>query len=299
MRWRILISVLLALLCIPVAALSATKRGSGDGRSKRTPAVVPSGQTKDTGNGVRGVILSGGGGGAGTPKPGTTKAAVRVSCPGYERRNVRPVNVVVPSEPLEEGELPKPIFGIFVYRCAGGPWVEMVGCVLYCTSSVPEFIPPPTPDEIRDYFASIPLRPEGWFAPPIHRGAAAITGLRLYASVTPQTYREISDSAFLPGGWWATATATPGEITLEANDDIHVCDGPTADPRTAAGRENSDCYVLITDVPEGGRDRATLSVEWLIQVVSNVPGIQDDAWYVTTSTTIEMPVKELQAVIVK
>lgn len=294
MRKRVLTLIAIGLVMpIGTSALASTPKKP---RSRPTVTSPPVGSAGSGGGGATGVIGVVGTG-TGSQTPG--KKPARTSCPGYERQNVRPINVTPPSEPVDPDSPPPPLYGIFVYRCNGGAWIQIVGCVLNCPPTAPQFIEPPDPQVITDRFNALPIEPDGWFAPPIHTGASAITGLRLYASVNPASYRTITDTATLPGNWWATGTATPGEITIEANNDTHNCNGPGPDPRTAAGRENNDCYVLITDVPSGGRETAKLTIEWLIEVTSNVPGIENDSWYRTTTSNTQMTVKELQAVIVK
>jgi hypothetical protein len=147
-----------------------------------------------------------------------------------------------------------------------------------------------------DWASGIAIDPTGLFAPPVQRGIAAVTGLRLYASVSPDAYHPVSAEISFPGGYLARAVATPGRITLEANGKEQTCDTNFGDPTDKAAREQSDCFVAITDVPAGGRELATISVEWSVAVTSNIPGIENDEFTVEPGTDLDIEIKELQAV---
>ncbi len=286
MRRRLLILVLI-LLVLPAMVATGVQKTKKKSRPRKP--LVPVGVTVASGKGAGGNLF------AGEPKAGTKrKAVVRSSCPAYEvRRSI----AIVQSTSSNKQEKK---FGTFEYRCSPtGAWTTSFGCVDNCDPNDPPYIEPPDAIQLRDQFEALTIEPVGRFAPPVHRGAFAITGLRLYVMVTPETYRVISDSATAPGGYYATATVTPGRVTLKANGDEQVCDGPGPDPSTENGRDLSDCYVIMTTVPKGGRETVTVTVDWLIEVTSNVPGIENDAWILERSADTDINVKELQAVGIK
>jgi hypothetical protein len=247
--------------------------------------VPVTGNTERTPNGVE---LRARGKASGPGKRTRTVKVTKTSCPDY--RIIAQTTVIGAGSDNTK-------YGTYTYICNG---IEhtIFGCLDQCPPGQPTFIPPPKPDDIREQAEGFALDPDGHFAPPVQRdGVAAITGLRLYAAVTPNTYQPVTDDIVAPGGYQAHVVLMPGQVTLEANGKEVACPTNPTDPSTAAGRADNDCYIHVTDVPEGGHETISLSVEWTIVVTSNIPGIENDEWTIERTTDLDIRIKELQAVV--
>ncbi len=192
-------------------------------------------------------------------------------------------------------------------RCRAGDQYSPtpIRCISECPANddIPDIPPPPNADGVLRNLLSAALPPVPRFAPPVERpDVEAITGLRLYFSVDPAMWTPITPpTQTAPGGWWATATLTPTDISLTFNGMKATCDGPGANPKTETGRAKSaaaGCYLAITTIPEGGTAPAELTITWTAVIQSNVPGVPATG-LINTTTITPVRVKELQAVITK
>jgi hypothetical protein len=301
MRKGLLIS---GALLLTVASAAPTNAGSREGSKTSSPPAqnpnpaqkpIPvSGSSKRTPTGVEFYIH---GGRTKPPRRGYRIKAVNTSCPGY---TVVWKGIVVIGRGTDANGKPNQENGLFIYTCSDDDVPHLSsGCVANCPPGVAQWYYPPDPRAIVAWAEALSIAPLGKFAPPVERpDVEAITGLRLYSMVTPETFRPVTASRTEPGDYFATATATPGNVTLEANNKEQDCGpGPAPDPSTPQGRADSPCYVEITDVPDGGNDTAGLTVEWTIEVTSNIPGILNDTWTIERTTDLPIKIKELQAVV--
>jgi hypothetical protein len=278
---RILATCLLVLI-LPMSAGAVSR---DHGRPNPEPRVPVTGTTDRTPNGV---VLQARGK---ATQPGKRNRVVKVhksSCPDY--RVVAQVTVVGAGSDNAK-------YGTYTYVCNG---IEhtVFGCLDQCPPGQPQLTLPPRPADIRAEAEGFAIDPEGKFAPPVQRDSvSAITGLRLYATVTPNTYQQVTDDIVAPGGYQAHVVLTPGQVTLEANGKEVICPTNPSDPSTADGRDTSECYIQVTDVPDGGHEIISLSVEWTITVTSNIPGIENDEWTIERTTDLDIKVKQLQAVV--
>ncbi len=264
---------------------SAAEGGARRNRTKTTKPVPVVGNTVARPGGVelqaRGKATA----------PGTRSRRVKVvksSCPDYQ--------VIAQTTVIGSGS-DNTKYGTYTYIC-NGIQHTVFGCLDQCPPGQTPFVFPPSADLIRDKAEALALNPNGTFAPPVQRdNIAAITGLRLYTSITPDTYRVVTDTLAEPGGYNANVTLTPGQVTLEANGKEATCDGPGPNPTTEEGRADSDCYVPITDVPNSGHETISITVEWTIVITSNIPGIENDEWTIERTTDLDIRIKQLQATI--
>jgi hypothetical protein len=232
-----------------------------------------------------------GGGGGGSSSQG---------CPGYESV------LSVPAQGPQIG----PDGGYYAWerwRCPPGGWNNRSVCVYLCPAGVPGIpVPdPPSNEQIQARLEQYVVRPLGRFAPPVESPTVKATvGMRFYYSVHPSTYQVIAPPAeAFPGGWLVTATLTPGKVSFIAGDKSSSCDGPGTSGRTEAGRNAANeegCFVILETVSESGRLATTLTTEWTITVIStNFGSALGLTWTIPATTTYDIGLRELQAVIVK
>ncbi len=277
---------LLLIAALSLAFPSAAVAGDSNGRKPPVPrpsVPVTGGVTKTPG----GVELQARGKATAPGTRGRRVKVVKSSCPDYQ--------VIAQTTVIGSGS-DNTKYGTYTYIC-NGIQHTVFGCLDQCPPGVAILTPPPNPQDIRDQAEGLALDPAGKFAPPVQRdNIAAITGLRLYASITPNTYQQVTDDIVVPG-YEAHVVLTPGQVTLEANNKEVVCPTNPSDPSTEDGRATSECYIQVTDVPEGGHEIVSLSVEWTIVITSNIPGIENDEWTIERTTDFDIRVKELQAVV--
>jgi hypothetical protein len=241
--------------------------------------------TPDVGGKVTFTIAGNGGNDEGEPGPS--------QCPQYEIRNVITVIDYSNQDPTTEK------YGYFEYRCHNtDPWTRVWGCTANCVAT-PLLVLPPNPKTVEDDFAATAPLPDAHYAPPAELpDVAAITGLKLYAALTPETSTRVISERAYAGPWKARGILTPKRLTLTVEGVNVECTALTFDLKSHDGREQSDCFVPITDVPEGGRANVQLTVIWEARITSNVPGMRT-RYNVTKTTTLTIAVKELQAVVEK
>jgi hypothetical protein len=228
------------------------------------------------------------------PKPSTPGGTVPgaatkpSSCPHYARSGVY----------TQIGDGSGESYGYYEWTCDGVTWTRVWGCITGCTATgLPALVLPPDPGYVeKELEKSAPL-PVGTFAPPVQsEGIAAITGLKLYAHISDDTYKIVNAPEVRTGPWFASAVETPGTIILDVDGLSVTCATNPPDPSTREGRDASECFVPITTVPEGGIAKVTLTVLWHVVITTNVPGVNTDK-YVPKVSTINIRVKELQAVV--
>ncbi len=278
MRNRILIAIFAAFFFIAGPAFAETPDGRDRPKDTKPPAADVA------------VEIS-------SKKPGGEPKAevVRVSaCPKYAvSRSVSYVNSTSTDDTT-------PQYGYIDYTCDGINWTRIWGCTSNCPPGVEPLTDPPNPRDIEDSFAESAPLPAGYFAPPVHEpGIAAITGLRLYASVTPQTSNPFRSEYASAGRWYAYATLTSTAMSLTFDGQTKPCTiFPPPNPGNAEGRDASDCWLPVTHVPDNDTKTApvTLTVTWTIDIESNVPGIAE-TFTVDKTTTTDITIKQLQAVV--
>ncbi len=210
------------------------------------------------------------------------------SCPNYQKSGIY--------TQVGGGSSTAPTYGYFEYTCDGVTWVQVWGCIANCPPGVATFVAPPLPGFVEAELVKSAPDPEGFFAPPVHRdGVKAITGLRLYVHITDETYKTVTAEVVENVQWHASATETSGKVTLDVDGVSVSCDSNPPSPATESGRNRSECFIPITTVPKGGKAHVTLTVQWRVLIVTNVPGVRTD-FLVDKVTELDIGVKELQAV---
>jgi hypothetical protein len=191
-----------------------------------------------------------------------------------------------------------PLYAITSYRCgADSVAVRVFVCISNCPAGVSTFVPPPTVEAVHDDIEALASLPDPVWAPPLHDGAFALVGKYLYFSVTPASHQVVDRELVFPGGWWARAVLTPGDVTMWlTGHEPQTCAGPGPDPRTEEGRAGSSCRMLVDVGPESGRGEVSVAISWDVVVTSNVDGVPG-SWLIQTRTTRAIDIKQLQAVI--
>jgi hypothetical protein len=252
-----------------------------------------------------------------------TQAKARVNpCPLSQTQDPR---FLYRTDKGEEG-----IWEMRAWKCnpAAG-WEYVFVCVQNCPPNTPPPPPPPIPPS-RDVVLDIINRgtplPDPQFAPPIENGSfngkpiAAVVGKRFYVNVTTESFTTKTGSyawdvngnpvAAGTGYWYADVYYNPVALFFDLDDGTDTdavkqtagpCPGPGISGRTEYGRKQNDsngCYVLVNNRPENSTASITVLTTWVAYTVTNLPGnyaeIPQEA-----EITVDIPVKELQAVIVK
>ncbi len=223
------------------------------------------------------------------PDEPPTRSVSTSSCPNYQKTGVY--------TQVGGGSTTAASYGYFEYTCDGKTWIRVWGCIANCPAGVTPLSNPPDPGWIEAELAKSAPNPDGTFAPPVHRdNIAAITGLRLYAHISTDTYHVVDAPEITTGPWHASAIETPGQITLDVDGVSITCATNPPDPSTKEGRSKSECYLPITTVPDSGLAHVTLTVTWHINVTTNVPGVTPN-YTINKATELDIRVKELQAVV--
>ncbi len=187
------------------------------------------------------------------------------------------------------------------WKCAADTEWQYTWVCASCDPATPAQIPPPAPDAVWNLLVAIAKKPVGRFAPPVERGGdiTMVYGKRLYFRADQASFTPQSDTMNFLGGWTATGVLTPTGITFASSGNGTVrCTGPGYDGTTKAGRtaaDNAGCYLPITQGPKTGTIPSTLTIRWNITVNSNIPGVALQGT-TTTTQTINLPVREIQAI---
>jgi hypothetical protein len=193
-------------------------------------------------------------------------------------------------------------------------WQTIFVCYQRCPSGVPDVYIPPTPPQLWEIYAAIhrdaPL-PGPLFAPPVERGGGikAVVGKRLYINLTPDSFSEkdgnyswdTTGAITIRGFWYARILYVPVNFEYTVDElTIGPCPGPGASGTTAAGRTALDslkCSAVINNRPDSGVLPVTITTHWRVIVNTNVPNMARVV-YERSSATFDVPVKELQAVLI-
>jgi hypothetical protein len=199
-------------------------------------------------------------------------------------------------QPISEALLP--------VRCVNGVWELGWVCVGgNCpVGTVREELPPqPAFAEVQQAIIAQALIPEPAYAPPIERGGAiaAVVGKRFYFTINPASFRPVRFNEIYANSYTAEALLTPIRIGLQSNIGNMSCDAPINNITTRSARnfaDSVDCYIIITNRPETGTATGTVFITWDIDVRSNIAE-WNQTFQAESSTSIEIPIKELQAVV--
>jgi hypothetical protein len=238
------------------------------------------------------------------PKPASareTSAKARVNpCPlsGYGSPN----GTLIDNGPQGKGYYQ-------TYTCSKETgWVSVFVCVLDCPEGAVQPFIPPTPPSLEEVYISIHRvipTPDLRFAPPIENGGkiAAVVGKRLYATLTQNTFEE-KDGAYSwdNGYWYADILMVPDNYTFtDGNQTSGKCTDSVANIRTAQGRKAMDqqhCFIVINNRPANSKLPVTVTTHWHAIVTTNIPGVAQFQ-PLENAITYQVPVKELQAVIIR
>jgi hypothetical protein len=279
MRRFVLIFLMLGLIFSPTFVGAA---------EANTPPPAPkprgNGPSTDTPSGDVVSTVPGADGGGDEYKP-------KSSCPDYRVTNMHTT--------IGAGAGPDiPSYGYYTYICNG---IENTvwGCLNNACPGIAPLALPVDPQTIRDHYETFALQPDGIYAPPVHRGSTSYVGLRLYFSTNPDRWKPNLDSAYDIAGHRVVGSVKPVALIFTAQGQTVTCKTAGTNPTTAAGRKDKTCSVIVNDRPPSGKETITLTIKWQCDVVSDVPGITNDTWYVDRTETQTINVHEIQAVIQK
>jgi hypothetical protein len=220
-------------------------------------------------------------------------------CPGYASTGVEWIggNTLSPIDATN----PQPQYRPVAYHCDGVGWTIEQACVANCPDGTPTVTPQPNIALIRERFLALPIEPDPVLAPPLELGKGmALVGKKLYFSVNPTTYQTRTDNE-TTGEWFATGIATPKQLRFSLDGVEKTCEGPGPDPRTEAGRSESDragCWILVEQAPQSEQGPLTVSIDWQLTTITNIAALLGPPELVSTTVEITVPIQELQAVII-
>ncbi len=196
------------------------------------------------------------------------------------------------------------------YRCDNGGLFGYQGCYGVCTPPPPGTPPEPkidVPALVSSAIRNVP-DPEPVTSPPLtDDDDIAVVGIPFFYSVPASQWTTISPVA-TQGTAFLAINATPSTLTFKPGDGQpgSTCDNPGRSVRTtrqAEAAKRLGCYYTFQNAPSGGATyRATLTIAWNLTVTTNLqPGeyINLVPPTMTTTTNVDVPVVQLQAVLVE
>jgi hypothetical protein len=273
---------------------------SGGGSANRPKPDVSGSNTKDgpSGSVLRVVLVA-----KRPARPHVDSGEVLVA-----RRRVDPCPVSGYSGLPTEDRGADGVWGQVPVSCSGTGWTLQYRCVARCPPGTPPAPPPPAPPSYQEVIDTIHRHapvPSAQFAPPVELGGgvAAVVGKRLYVNVTPESVRPRSGRYEWSGGfWYVDVLYEPDSLYFEFEDQVAgACPVDSPSGRTRAGRDvndENDCFVVVNERPVGSKSPVTITTTWTVITTTNIPG-NFAPFPAAAETVYEVPIKELQAVIVR
>jgi hypothetical protein len=293
LRWCVLIILVAAG---PAKAVDGAKPGAG----KPKPSDVSGSNSKDgSGGSTLRVVLKG-------KRPPAQHQDSDEASVAKARKDPCPVSGYggLPTE--DKGD--EGVWGQVAVSCSGTGWTLEYRCIAHCPPGTAVAPPPPVPPSFAEVIDTIRRHapvPTPQFAPPVERGGgvAAVVGKRLYVNVTPASTKPRSGRYEWSGGfWYVDVLYEPGDLYFELGEDTAgACPIDSPSGRTAAGRavnDANDCFLVVNERPAGSSAPVTVTTTWTVITTTNIPG-NFAPFPVAAETVVDVPIKELQAVIVR